>query len=379
VLPDEGAAAARQLVADIGSTSAVRIRGAAIHLTALALSLAAQPLARAGSAGAEKSGSAGIAAQYVGDVGIERDARVVFVEDFEKRGPGSFKGHWSTEGNKAQALSIDSIAPEGSRGRRSLKVTAKRGRNAGGYLYKVFGPGYDVLHARMYVRFDPAYGFSHHFCSLGGKLDPPPWPMGGAGKRPKLGFGTGIEPCRALLHTYPPERYGPPGFWHFYTYWPEMHSWQTIEGRSDGRPNAYYGNNFSPREPSVIERGKWICVEWMVKLNSHPTKRDGEQRFWIDGKLVGEWAVWFDHVVVATGYIGPIAAARRPEKTHAPSPQTAVDGEKVLREAAARRMLTAARMAERMGQRDAARGLFRKIIDEYPDTEAAGTARRQLE
>jgi hypothetical protein len=69
-----------------------------------------------------------------------------------------------------------------------------------------------------------------------------------------------------------------------------MRSWQTPEGATNGKPNAYYGNRFATEQPAPIERGKWICVEWSVKLNSTPEKSDGAQRFWIDGKLIGDWA-----------------------------------------------------------------------------------------
>jgi hypothetical protein len=69
-----------------------------------------------------------------------------------------------------------------------------------------------------------------------------------------------------------------------------MHSWQTENGESNGKPNAYYGNRFATIEPMPIKRGEWTCIEWSIKLNSAPDKADGAQRFWVDGKLVGEWA-----------------------------------------------------------------------------------------
>ena len=231
----------------------------------------------------------GLAARYPGDVGMGKDAAVVFTENFESPDVSGLKDHWSTLGNTEEALSVSEDVPSASTGKHSIRVTAKRGKNAGGYLYKVLQPGYDELYARIYVKFAPDYGFDHHFCSLGGEIDPKPWPVGRAGLKPADYFGTGIEPTTALMHTYPPKTFSPPGFWHFYTYWPEMHSWQTVEGASDGRPNAYYGNNFSPAEPTFAPRGEWICLEWMVKLNSSPEKSDGAQRFWVNGKLIGNW------------------------------------------------------------------------------------------
>jgi hypothetical protein len=81
----------------------------------------------------------------------------------------------------------------------------------------------------------------------------------------------------------------PPGYWMFYSYWPEMYSWQTEEGKPDGRPNPYYGNVFMPEEPVATQRGEWQCIEIMIRLNSAPDKTDGAQAFWIDGKLAGSW------------------------------------------------------------------------------------------
>ena len=112
----------------------------------------------------------------------------------------------------------------------------------------------------------------------------------------------------------------------------------------------YWGNQY-PAGTDAIPRGKWICVEAMVKANSSPEKADGEQAFWIDGnqvarfqgirrrstnklKLNSVWLqynvdegmdkhnndpdpqsriyeAWFDDVVVATEYIGPVQGRPR--------------------------------------------------------------------
>lgn len=101
----------------------------------------------------------------------------------------------------------------------------------------------------------------------------------------------------------------------------------------------YWGSGFRPETQSNIPRGKWICVEMMLKHNS-PGKTDGEQAYWIDGELRGHWRgihwrtsptlfanaftlesyitdrrtkqrvniVYFDNVVIAKEYIGPAKA-----------------------------------------------------------------------
>jgi hypothetical protein len=98
----------------------------------------------------------------------------------------------------------------------------------------------------------------------------------------------------------------------------------------------YWGNSFSPEPQAVIQKDRWICAEFMLKHNT-PGQSDGEQAFWIDGRLFGHWTgidwrkteslkanaltlesyvtdrwtknitnvVYFDNVVIAREYIGP--------------------------------------------------------------------------
>jgi len=231
-------------------------------------------------------GDKGIAARYPGDAGIAKDPDVVFTEDFETREIDGFKGHWSNVSNKGGSFSFSKDVPPGSSGKRSLGMTAKRGKNEGGHLFNRFKPGWDELYARCYVKFSDDYGWNHHFVKLQGAVNPPPWPMGGAGSRPTTSWTTGLEPTSRWGNTYPGRAFPPPGHWFFYSYWPEMHSYQTPEGRG----SKFYGNAFSPWEPVKVVRGKWICLEWMVRMNSAVDKHDGCERFWIDGKLMGNWS-----------------------------------------------------------------------------------------
>ena len=237
----------------------------------------------------------GLAAKYPGDNGIENDAAVVFAENFEIESLDSLAARWQDISNKdLKVLFLSGDVPPGSAGTRSLEVTATRGENSGGHLFKVLDPGCDRLFLRFYVKFAADYGFNHHFVSLGGAVNPPPYPLGGAGLRPENSFTTGIEPAASSATHYPWTGYDPPGIWHFYTYWPEMRSWENM----DGTGTSFYGNNFEPAEPVVVPRDRWVCVEIMVKMNSSPEETDGEQALWIDGKLamhygpgtmVGRW------------------------------------------------------------------------------------------
>lgn len=323
----------------------------------------------------------GIASGYPGDEGIDAHPAVVFFEDFEVDAIGDLGARWSTV-HGPRTLSLSELSPPASGGTRSLQVDARRGENTGGYVYKVLDQGYEKLHMRFYVKFADDHPYSHHFVRMGGRIDPPPYPLGGAGQRPEDHFSIGLDAVRASGNTYPAVGYPPPGVWGFYNYWPEMRSWQSVLGIADPSNPSYYGNGFYPDPAVPIPRDEWVCVEIMTKLNSGPDALDGEIALWIDGRLVGhygpgtvqgywvrdqfrtdpansqsrpfegfrfrnrddllintvklenyleerayvwaeEWlrdhpdthvnltesTVWFDHFVVATEYIGPLAPA----------------------------------------------------------------------
>ena len=112
-----------------------------------------------------------------------------------------------------------------------------------------------------------------------------------------------------------------------------------MEPSKDGK---YWGNSFGVPTAPLIARDRWICVEFMRKHNT-PGRPDGEQAFWIDGVLQGHWkginwrktgqlkanaltlesyitdrwtknpmnVVFFDNVVIARSYIGPVAKPNR--------------------------------------------------------------------
>ena len=227
----------------------------------------------------------GLAERYPGDDGIEADSAVVFVENFENGDISSLSERWNSMINPdGQVLSFAEDAVPGGHGSRSIMLTATKGHDTGGDLWKLLDRGYDRLYARFYVKFAPDAPYVHHFVSMGGKTDSLTYPVGRAGFRPDGydRFGSSLDLVRGNAD--------PPGKWSFYTYWCEMRSWQTAEGLSDGRPNAFYGNLFGPDKPEQAKRGQWQCVEMMIKLNTPPDGRDGEQAFWIDGRPVGRWA-----------------------------------------------------------------------------------------
>ena len=211
-------------------------------------------------------GDHGIAAKYLGDKGIQKDADVIFVEKFDAGSVNVLTKRWESVKAK-ETLSLSDDTPDGSGDRHSLLMMHIGGKGTGGALYRRLQPGYEQVFARFYVKFDRDCFPIHHFGThLGGYNPPTRWPQGGAGKRPdgNKRFTTGIEPG------------GRRWKWEFYTYWQGMHR------HGDG---GYWGTPFLPRnDKPKVERGKWICVEMMLKMNELG-QSNGEQAFWIDGKL----------------------------------------------------------------------------------------------
>jgi hypothetical protein len=267
----------------------------------------------------------GLAAGYAHDAKIEQHPAVIFADDFET---GEIAKRWDEQNNnEGKPLSFTDCSADGAPiGKRSLKVTADLEQNQGGGLTRWF-ESTDKLFIRFYTKFDEDCDFVHHFCTLranralsGGDR----WSgFGGAGALPdgQRRFSTAIEPWGNW------GKFTPPGKWNFYSYWHEM---------KPSPDKKYWGNSFLPESQANIERGRWYCVEFMLKHNT-PSQPDGEQAFWIDGALQGHWKgfnwrtdaqlqanaftlesyvtdrwtkqrfniVYFDNVVIAREYVGP--------------------------------------------------------------------------
>ena len=223
--------------------------------------------------------AAGIAAKYPGDVGIGKDPDVIYATGFES----GIKAPLKKNRKGVELLRDPGIVRTG---KFCARITATRNKDTGGDLKLEWADGVEQCFVRVYLKFHRDTAMPHHFINIRGQTPTYKYRWGGAaGLLPPGGadgaFGTTLEP---------PKLNKPASGWHFYTYWHEMHSWQTPHGAADGRPSAYYGNNFRPDDQRrFVGRDKWICVEFMVKLNT-VGKRDGEQAFWIDGKKVGHWA-----------------------------------------------------------------------------------------
>lgn len=208
----------------------------------------------------------GLAAKYPGDVGIEKDPSVVFVENFEQPTFDAVAKRWESVSHP-ELMSIVDDKPTSSGGKRSLLVRHVGGESVGGHLYRRLKPGYDRLFFRFYVKFSEDCFPIHHFFHLGGYNPPTEWPQGGAGVRPAGGerFSVGLEPFGKLWT------------WDFYAYWMEM--------RGSPPRGQTWGNVFVRDPKPKAPRNVWTCVEAMVRMNDVGDS-NGEMALWLDGKRI---------------------------------------------------------------------------------------------
>jgi len=211
----------------------------------------------------------GLAARYPGDVGIERDPVVIFVETFEGTSMPELFKRWGDVKN-GSAMQLSSDVPPGSPGARSLSIPwTGGGVNNGGHLYKVLNPPVtDVLYVRYYIKYPSAGNFRHTGIWIGGNNPVSAWPDPAAGSKPSGSdrFIAGAEQNTNVTRAFD-----------HYNYWMEM--------RPD-RSGAYWGalllNNPSVQAP----RNQWVCVEHMVKLNNPVSASNGEHAIWLNNTKV---------------------------------------------------------------------------------------------
>ncbi len=286
-----------------------------------------------------EAAASGLAAKYPNDAGIGNDPEVLFSDNFES---GDMK-KWDE--HRGRVVMTQGKANSGDW---CVEMPMERGKNHGGDAIKWFMPGADAVYARVYVKFSADYQYNHHFVWLGANQRTNKWSaFGKAGLKPNgTYYSTGMEPWFAWGKN------PPPGEVNLYTYFLDM--------EPDPKMNKYWGNGFFPPGPGkgkdagtarlIPMLDQWQCWEFMIQANSAPDKADGKQAMWVDGKRIGEFtgirwrndlelkvncfwlehygydegdptkrywkdrqSVWFDDVVVARRYIGPIS--RGPERS----------------------------------------------------------------
>ena len=296
----------------------------------------------AGGTGASGGASAcgdGIAALYPDDVGIEGDAAVVLADGFE--GYAQAADLWDTWDNVFQTDQIR-FATEPDNvyaGSQSLEFTVpQQNEELSNAVQKVLTDEQDVLFLRYYSKFQPPYdvvGSSHNGSSISAHYfvdghATPGVPADGTNK-----FLANLENWRGESST------PSPGHLNIYIYHPEQRSQWGDHFFPTGTvlPNSSepfdFGPDFVSRPDVLPDLDRWYCYELMLQANT-PGQRDGRITAWLDGAVVGDFPnlrlrdvatltidrfglsfhigsnpngetkKWYDNVVAATSYIGPI-------------------------------------------------------------------------
>lgn len=283
-------------------------------------------------------GNSGIASRYPGDAGIGADSAVVFADDFESyTSVGQLTNKWTSVYHNYR-LARESGSFFG--GNQAIEFTIPRqSAELSNTAAKQLTQEQDVLFLRYYSKFGGfnVLGSSHNGGSINAHFyvngqSTPGVPADGRNK-----FLVAYESWREDSTT------ANPGPLNVYVYHPEQRSEWGDHWFPDGLilpfggdPKAVFGPGFVARPDVVPELGRWYCYELMVKANT-PGLRDGRVAFWLDGKLIADFEnlrlrdvsslkidrfslefhiksntlseakKWYDNVVVATSYIGPVS------------------------------------------------------------------------
>ncbi len=293
-------------------------------------------------------GDRGIAAKYAGDVGIEKDPAVLFHDDFEEAStPEDLRRRWDNAVHHTKWIRIAEEAANVHGGRKALEFTVpKQDSMLANTVAKRLKEEQDVVFLRYYSKFDRGFdqvGSSHNGASISahyfkGSQATAGQPADGTNK-----FLCGFENWRADADT------PAPGHLNIYCYHPGQAtgfgdhffpSGKVLPNSSARSGAATFGRDFVARKDIIPERDRWTCHEFMVKANT-VGKRDGRIACWLDGRLIADFPglrfrdvetlkidvvkvelhigkntirenkKWFDDVVAAKSYIGPVAKKRK--------------------------------------------------------------------
>jgi len=284
-------------------------------------------------------GDEGIAANYPGDEGIESDPEVLFADDFESYSDASeLRDRWDVVFHDEQ-IRIATEPENVYAGSQALEFRVpQQDDELSNATDKYVSPERDALFLRYYSKFQPPYdvvGSSHngsmisaHYFVDGNAT--PGVPADGTNK-----FLANLENWRGDEET------ASPGLLNIYVYHPDQRSQWGDHFFPDGTVTPYdpdpfdFGPDFVPRPDIVPELDRWYCYEYMVQANT-PGERDGRIAFWFEGQLAadfhnlrvrdidslkidryglsfhigsnpnGETRKWYDNVVAAGAYIGPL-------------------------------------------------------------------------
>lgn len=293
-------------------------------------------------------GDTGLAAKHPGDAGIEKEAGVLFHDDFEDASTAEdLRKKWDAAVHHDPCIRIAEEPANVHGGKKALEFRVpKQDQELANTVARRLKEEQDVLFLRYYTKFEKGFdqvGSSHNGASISSHYF-------------KNGAATAGQPADGtnkflvnMENWRGEEKTTAPGGWNFYVYHPEQASAfgdhffpsGTVLPNSSARSGAAtFGKDFAARKDITPELDRWYCCEFMVKANT-PGKRDGRIAFWIDGRLtadlpnlrlrdvkeltidrfaldlhigknvIRENKKWYDDVVAATSYIGPMVRKKK--------------------------------------------------------------------
>lgn len=281
----------------------------------------------------------GLAASYPEDKGVSGNAAVLFTENFE--GYSGSRISWSDIGGWDNVYGDMAIIRTGANihsGNKALEITCTGTEQQAHGVVKQIEPQGTVF-VRWYIKFHAAYPGCHHagLSVRGGRSgDLFANPTGNVPNGSNF-YWVCLDHLSPLHSWGPPENTVPPGWVYNYCYHMDQSSGYGDVLLPSGDLNGRYpfSTDFVRRANVTPERDRWTCYELMVKSNTSGA-RDGRVALWIDGSLVFDHpglrfrsiadiasrfvnlgvyssevfpnqTVWYDDVIVAKEYIGPMA------------------------------------------------------------------------
>lgn len=291
-------------------------------------------------------GDTGIASRYPGDAGIAKDPAVVFADGFEDCSKAAdLRRKWDSV-FQDRCIRIAEEAANVHGGRRALEFTVPRQEaELSNAVQKHLREERDILFLRYYSKFEKDFdqtGSSHN----GGGISAHYFPGGRA--TPGI-RADGRNKFLALFENWRDAQTTPsPGHLNVYCYHPEQRDVWGDHFFPSGKVLPFsarpgnFGREFVPRPEIIPERDRWYCFELMVKANA-VGRRDGRMACWLDGKLIADFPnlrlrdvetlkidnfdislhikkntarankKWYDDVVAAGAYIGPMLKEPKPK------------------------------------------------------------------
>jgi hypothetical protein len=287
-------------------------------------------------------GNTGIAARHPGDAGIAADTAVIYADDFESyTSAAGLTANWN--GGVYHDVRIATESSHVFAGAKSVEFRLpKQDIEWSNTVARDLSKSQELtmLFLRYYTKFDTSFDISGS-CHNGGGMSAHYFINGQATPGVKA---NGYNKFLMEFESWRGDSTEPnPGHLNVYIYHPAQRDIWGDHFFPDGTvlPWTYlagdFGSSFVPRANIVCKLGQWYCCELMVKANTLGVK-DGRVACWLDGALIADFQnlelrkadslkinrfnlslhsksnlknetfKWYDNVVAAKSYIGPLSS-----------------------------------------------------------------------